>query len=132
LEGIVARLAAERRDGAAVAALGELLGKMEHAGSDTTAFVEADASFHLRIAEASGNGILMDLLKNVQSLSREWIRRVVESSDRQQSYLEHVPIFQAIAAGDSEAASVAMAAHMASASSRLRVTLQTSDRPREG
>jgi GntR family transcriptional repressor for pyruvate dehydrogenase complex len=91
----------------------------------TMDLVEADVQFHMRLAEASGNLVLRDIHASVQALLRAWIARVLASPEsRHPSYLEHVPILDAVIAGDPEAAQRAMASHMSSAAGRLLATLE--------
>ncbi|MGH2559118.1 MAG: FadR/GntR family transcriptional regulator [Thermomicrobiales bacterium] len=123
IEAVIAGLAAERRDDRDIEALRHLIERMARA-TDADGFVEADVAFHLRVAECARNTVLRDILSNVQALLRAWIRRVIASrGETGTSYLEHVPICDAIARGDSAAAAAAMEAHMASASERLRIAL---------
>lgn len=123
IEVVVARLAAERRTTAQVQAMKKVLQRMGRSGKVET-FVESDVAFHLSVAEAAQNTVLLGVLDGVQSLLRVWIRRVVaEAGETRSSYEEHVPVFSAIERGDPEAAGAAMTAHMAAASARLRATL---------
>jgi DNA-binding FadR family transcriptional regulator len=78
------------------------------------------------LAEAAGNSALRDVLASIQSLLRAWIGRVIAEGHEQSSYEEHVPIVAAVRAQDPVAASAAMDAHMHSAASRLRDTLDRS------
>jgi GntR family transcriptional regulator, transcriptional repressor for pyruvate dehydrogenase complex len=126
IEAVVAGLAAERRDDDDLAALRELLARMERQaepGGDAAAFVEADVAFHLRLAEAGRNTALRDVLAGVQALLRVWIGRVIAAGNRDLSYQEHVPILEAVERGDPAAAQAAMEAHMASAAGRLERAL---------
>ena len=125
LEVVVAGLAAERRDARALDDLRGLLAEMRESTDNPLRFVEADIGFHLRVAEAAGNVILNDMLNGVRALLRVWIRRVVEAAGRTgPSYKDHVPIFEAIERGDRAAAAAAMAAHMETASARLKATIE--------
>jgi GntR family transcriptional repressor for pyruvate dehydrogenase complex len=128
IEVVVAGLAAERRSEADLAALEACLGRMETqaALNNVAAFVDADVEYHLVLAEAARNSALRDILTSIQSLLRAWIGRVIAEGHVQSSYEEHVPIFAAVRARDSAAASAAMDAHMRSAASRLRDTLDRS------
>jgi GntR family transcriptional repressor for pyruvate dehydrogenase complex len=127
LEVAVAGLAAERRDAQALDDLRELLTTMRESSDNPLRFVEADVGFHLRVAEAAGNVVLSDMLSGVSALLRVWIRRVVEAAGRTgPSYKDHLPIFEAIERGDRAAAIAAMAAHMESASARLKATIEQS------
>lgn len=123
IEVVIAGLAARRRTDADIADLTEILERMRNAPS-VPQFVEADVQFHLRMAEAAGNSALRDIHSSVQALLRTWIARVIEASgDSMPSFKEHVPILDAVIAGDPDAARTAMAAHMSSAANRLRNTL---------
>ena len=127
IEAIIAGLAAERRDEADVDALRRQLERMGQGvglDADPAGFVEADVAFHLRLAEAAGNSALRDVLSGIQALLRAWIRRVIVAGEnRDVSYREHVPIFDAVRRGDPAAAEAAMAAHMDAAGQRLRQAL---------
>jgi GntR family transcriptional regulator, transcriptional repressor for pyruvate dehydrogenase complex len=124
LEVIVAGLAAERRDDAALADLRSLLTDMRGAMGDPDRFVAADVAFHLRVAEASGNQTLYQIMLNIRSLIQVWIARVMHAaSDYHPSLDDHVPILRAIEARDVEAARAAAAAHLERATARLTATL---------
>jgi GntR family transcriptional regulator, transcriptional repressor for pyruvate dehydrogenase complex len=127
LEIIIAGLAARRRTERDIEDLRVLLERMERT-TVSSSFVEADVAFHMRVAEASDNLVLRDIHSSVQALLRTWISRVMAAGgSREQSYLEHVPIFEAIVAGDAEAAQRAMEAHMGSAAGRLRASLENEE-----
>ncbi len=125
LELVVAGLAAERRDEAAVLILRELFAEMEAAASDPDRFVNADVAFHLRIAEATGNEVLFRMMSSISELLRDWIARVmrVEANFRP-SLAEHQAVLAAIVAGDADAARSAMLAHMDGAASRLATAIR--------
>jgi GntR family transcriptional repressor for pyruvate dehydrogenase complex len=121
LEVIVAGLAAERRDEAALTDLRQHLQDMKSAIGNADRFVAADVAFHLKVAEASGNGILYNVMSGIRTLLQVWIKRVMQAAtDFRPSYEEHVPIMAAIEAGDADAARDAMMRHMESAEGRLR------------
>ncbi|WIE79178.1 MULTISPECIES: FadR/GntR family transcriptional regulator [unclassified Curtobacterium] len=123
LEQITTLLAAERSDDAHLAQIETALHAMR-AATSTDEFVEADVAFHLAIAEASGNLVLANMLKSISSLLRVWIHRVMDAAESfEESYQEHVPVFEAIRVRDSAAAAAAMESHMARASRRLTETL---------
>jgi GntR family transcriptional repressor for pyruvate dehydrogenase complex len=131
IEVNIAGLAAQRRSDEDLAALTQLLRRMEwesREGAETAAFVDADVEFHLRLAEAAGNSALRDVLSSIQALLRAWIGRVIAEGYRDISYSEHVPILDAVRARDARAAEEAMDAHMRSAARRLQETLERSSR----
>lgn len=127
IEVDIVGLAAERRTDVDLADLRLLLETMERfsgPGADPAAFVDADVAFHLRLAEAGRNSALRAVLSGVQALLRAWISRVIASGDASEvSYQEHVPIFEAVVAGDVAAAERAMGAHMRDAAGRLERAL---------
>lgn len=127
IEADIAGLAAARRSEADVEDLRRQLGRMEQQvalDADPAAFVEADVAFHLRLAEAGGNSALRDVLNGIQALLRAWISRVILiGENRDVSFREHVPIFEAVRIGDAVAAEAAMVAHMDAAAQRLRRAL---------
>ena len=127
LEIVIAGLAARRRTEQDIADLTRILQRMDDATLPAS-FVEADVQFHMRLAEAAGNLALRDIHASVQALLRTWISRVLAAEgSREPSYLEHVPILEAIVIGDPDAAQKAMHAHMTSAAGRLRATLENED-----
>lgn len=124
IEIVIAGLAARRRTERDIEDLRALLERMDQTRTPA-AFVDADVAFHMRLAEASDNLVLRDIHSSVQALLRTWIGRVLAAEGaREPSYREHVPIFEAIVAGDPDAAERAMEAHMSSAAGRLRASLE--------
>ncbi|HET9662439.1 MAG TPA: FadR/GntR family transcriptional regulator [Thermomicrobiales bacterium] len=127
LEIVLAGLAARRRTEQDIEDMRRSLQRMKQATAGSS-FVEADVQFHMRLAEAAGNLALRDIHSSVQALLRTWIGRVLATpGSLEPSYLEHVPILDAIVAGDPRAAQGAMEAHMTSAAGRLRETLENEE-----
>jgi GntR family transcriptional regulator, transcriptional repressor for pyruvate dehydrogenase complex len=137
IEVALATLAAQRRSEEDLRDMRRLLRQMQDAGSDDE-FIEADMAFHLRLAEAAGNSVLAGILTNIRSLIQVWITRVTYAADSvAPSYQEHVPIMEAVEAGDPAAAAAAMGAHLDSAGAKLARTLEaerptSAERLREG
>ena len=126
LEVILAGYAAERRTEDDLGRLRELIDAMRQAGNDTDRYVECDIRFHLAIAEMAQNEVLAGILRNLQSLLQAWARRVLNAAGETASSLAmHVPILEAVEAGDSERARDAMTAHMDRASRRLRAAIDS-------
>jgi GntR family transcriptional regulator, transcriptional repressor for pyruvate dehydrogenase complex len=123
LEVVLAGLAARRRDENDIAELRVLLDRMRDA-TEPTEFVAADVAFHLRVAESARNSVLRSMLGGTQSLLHAWISRVIAAAgDTTQSYVEHVPVFEAIQLGSSAAARKAIRQHLDLAGARLSDTL---------
>jgi GntR family transcriptional repressor for pyruvate dehydrogenase complex len=123
LEVLVAGLAAERRTADDLAMMHEYIKAMGEA-SDTTAFVNADIMFHMRLAESASNISLLQIMASISSLLHVWIERVRTAEvDNRRSTEEHVSVLRAVEKGDPDAARAAMHAHMESATRRLLETV---------
>lgn len=124
LEVTVAGLAAERADPAAVADLQAILVDMADCGQNFERFIDKDVEFHLRLAQASDNQILSDVLVSISALLRVWGERVIPwLGETETSYDLHPAIVKAVADGDPDAARRAMTDHMEVACSNLRKTV---------
>lgn len=120
LEIYVARLAAARAVASDRAALEKALDRMQAGVDDLRGFARADLDFHHALAASAGNATLIDLLEVVRSLLQVYADRAVhDESAARVAVVEHRAVFDAIVAGDEDAAASAMAVHMATASARL-------------
>lgn len=140
IEAVTSELAAERRTEEQLEAIESALSAMRDA-TNVDEFVDADVQFHLAVANASGNSVLANMLTNISSLLHVWIHRVVEAEklaadaegeavswpEARSSFLEHVPVLDAIRQQDARAARTAMTTHMDKASRRLVQTLEEED-----
>jgi DNA-binding FadR family transcriptional regulator len=114
LEPAVARLAAER--GRPDPEIERLLAEMEHA--DRAAWNDCDRRFHRRIAELTGNPVLLELADRIAAVMDEplWQRLRDDSiavPGRATIHLaEHRMIYEAIAEGDGDAAELYAAQHL--------------------
>jgi GntR family transcriptional repressor for pyruvate dehydrogenase complex len=120
LEIYAARLAAERMSPDAAARLDAHLDDMVAHLDDLPAFVDADLQFHLELAHATGNSVLVDLLQIIRSLLRVWVDRAVHDVEHARvAIAEHTAVRDAIRSGDGDAAASAMSLHMVTAGRRL-------------
>jgi GntR family transcriptional repressor for pyruvate dehydrogenase complex len=113
LEPEIAALAAVRADYEDLAAMREAVDAMESAKRDSDAYTEADLDFHLALAEAAANPIVLSLIDSIVALLREQrlqIFRVEGGADRGQHY--HRRILEAIERHDPQGARTAMQAHL--------------------
>ncbi|MGQ4487860.1 FadR family transcriptional regulator [Streptomyces sp. 372A] len=123
LEVVVAGLAAQERDESGVALLRARLAAMRECPDEE--FPEADTAFHAALGELAGNTVLRDMLKGMRAMVQHgWVKRTGTVRPRAVAYEDHVPIYEAVARGDSEAAREAMARHMQGASRRLMEALE--------
>lgn len=141
IERVTSELAATRRTDEQLNSIEDALEAMRTAATIDD-FVDADVRFHLAVAKASGNSVLGNMLTNISSLLHVWIHRVVEAEYAKvvatheesswpsacSSFQEHVPVVEAIRAGDAAGARAAMTLHMDKASRRLVETLDEVER----
>lgn len=129
LEGILAKLAAERVTDQEIGDLRVCLTQMGAAESATD-FARADADFHLTIATAARNQVLSDILSSIKSLLHVWVLRVIRQTGERLSVIEqHQAILDAIVARSPEAAAAAMDQHMRTVTSLLRQSIATESHP---
>jgi GntR family transcriptional repressor for pyruvate dehydrogenase complex len=113
LEPEIAALAAVRATDQDLATLKEALDVMDNAGRDSDAYIEADLDFHLALAEAAANPIVLSLIDSIVVLLREQrllIFRVEGGPERGQHH--HRRILEAIERHDPQGARAAMQAHL--------------------
>ena len=113
MEPEIAAMAAERADGEDVAALRDCVAVMDGAKRDPDAFIEADLDFHLALAEAAANPIILSLIDSIVGLLREQRMGIfqVEGGPERGQY-HHKRILEAVEHRDSGGAREAMKAHM--------------------
>ncbi len=113
LEPEIAAMAATRSDAEDLASMREQVGIMDQARKDPDAFIEADLDFHLALAEAAANPIILSLIDSIVGLLREQrmgIFQVEGGPDRGQYH--HKRILEAIVHKDPVGAREAMKAHL--------------------
>jgi GntR family transcriptional repressor for pyruvate dehydrogenase complex len=113
LEPEIAALATSRVQESDLDALREQVVIMDEAKSDPDAYIEADLDFHLTLAEAAGNPIILSLIDSIVGLLREQrmgIFHVDGGPDRGQYH--HKRILEAVEHRDPIGAREAMKAHL--------------------
>ena len=113
LEPEIAALAASRVDDDAIASMREAVAVMDHAQRDPEVFIEADLDFHLALAEAAGNPLILSLIDSIVAVLRDQRMRIfkVEGGPERGQY-HHKRILDAIEHRDPQGAREAMRAHM--------------------
>lgn len=119
LERSSARLAAERADAEDLARMRERLDRMDEVGLPREAFNDCDTDFHVAIAEAAGNRLVADLTVSVRNAVRQTLLTVFHRVGDWEAVAarlraEHRAIYDAVAAGEAEAAGEAVEAHIRS------------------
>ena len=109
----IAALAATCVEEQHLAAMREAIAIMDDAQDRADAYIEADLDFHLALAEAAGNPIVLSLLDSIVGLLREQRLRVFYTDGGpERGQFHHRRILQAIEARDSNAAREAMREHL--------------------
>jgi GntR family transcriptional regulator, transcriptional repressor for pyruvate dehydrogenase complex len=113
LEPEIAALAAQRVDEEMLSAMREAIAVMDAARKDSEAFIEGDLDFHLALAEAAGNPLILSLIDSIVGLLREQRTRTyfVEGGPERGQY-HHRRILEAIEHRDAVGAREAMRAHL--------------------
>lgn len=114
-EGFAARLAAERATAEQLDGLHRMLIESSEllASGENLLLIQLDREFHKRIAQASHNPFLIDILDRLYSLSlRLWYASLGSVDRLREAVAEHWSIHEALAARDSERAEALMAEHV--------------------
>src|SRR5208282_1225336 len=106
-------LAASRADEEAIASMREAVAVMDNAKRDPDAYIEADLDFHLALAEAAANPLILSLIDSIVAVLREQRMRIfkVEGGPERGQY-HHKKILDAIEHRDPQGAREAMRAHL--------------------
>lgn len=121
LESLAARLAVERMTDRNVDQLAGYLGEMRRAAraGDAHAEAVADALFHGRIVEISGNTTLKRVWQRLEPFSRTYITLVAPGADRHRIADLHQPILDALRGRDERRAAGALNHHYTAAGAML-------------
>lgn len=113
LEPEIAALAATRAEEQQLAAMREAFQAMDRSREDPVAFIEADLDFHLALAEAAANPLILSLIDSIVGLLREQRMRIfyVEGGPERGQY-HHKRILDAVEKRDADKARNAMRAHL--------------------
>jgi GntR family transcriptional repressor for pyruvate dehydrogenase complex len=113
LEPGIAALAAERVKDEDVTAMRDAVAVMERSQKDPEAYIEADLDFHLALAEAVANPLILSLIDSIVGLLREQRMRIFNvEGGPQRGQFHHKRILEAMERRDPEMARSAMRAHL--------------------
>jgi GntR family transcriptional regulator, transcriptional repressor for pyruvate dehydrogenase complex len=91
----------------------EAVAAMDQEYDDPDAFIEADLDFHLALAEAAGNPLILSLLDSIVGLLREQRTRIFQvEGGASRGQFHHKRILEAVEKHSSEKARDAMRAHL--------------------
>jgi len=113
LEPEIAALATTRAGEEDIAAMREQVAAMDAAKGDPEAYIEADLDFHLALAEAADNAIILSLIDSIVGLLREQRMRIFQvDGGPERGQYHHKRILEAIEHRDPVGAREAMKAHL--------------------
>jgi DNA-binding FadR family transcriptional regulator len=91
----------------------EAVAAMDRGVHDREAYIEADLDFHLALAEAADNPLILALIDSIVGLLRDQRSRIFEvDGGPERGQFHHKRILEAIERRDPEAAREAMRAHL--------------------
>jgi GntR family transcriptional regulator, transcriptional repressor for pyruvate dehydrogenase complex len=113
LEPEIAALAAVRIEDQLLATMREAVAAMDRSLHDPEPYIEADLDFHLALAEAVGNPLVLSLLDSIVGLLREQRSRIFEvDGGPERGQFHHKRLLAAIERHDPNAARDSMRAHL--------------------
>jgi GntR family transcriptional regulator, transcriptional repressor for pyruvate dehydrogenase complex len=113
LEPEIAALAATRIQDSELATMREAVAVMDRSGQDPDAYIEADLDFHLALAEAAANPLILSLLDSIVGLLREHRLRIFNvPGGPARGQIHHKRILQAVEQHDTQMARDAMREHL--------------------
>ena len=113
LEPGIAALAATRVEEQHLAVMREAIAVMDGARQNPDAFIEADLDFHLALAEAAANPLILSLLDSIVGLLREQRMRIFNvDGGPERGQFHHKRILEAVESRNPEKAGEAMRAHL--------------------
>jgi len=113
LEPEIAALAATRVEEQHLATMREAFAVMDRSLQDPDAYIEADLDFHLSLAEAAANPLILSLIDSIVGLLREQRLRIFYvAGGPQRGQFHHQRILDAVQQRDPEEARAAMRAHL--------------------
>jgi DNA-binding GntR family transcriptional regulator len=123
LEGLAARLAAQRAAAEEVEDLKTILADMQRLreADDLLAVSDENAKLHRRLLDISGHETAARLIGTLNSqMVRFQYRTILLPGRSERSFAEHAEIIAAVAAGDGDRAEAAMRIHLSSVANALR------------
>ena len=125
IESELAKLAAERASEGNIEKIREALTKMKENVADISKLTYYDTKFHMEIAYASNNKLLIHTMKNVEAAFSEGVYNafhVDTAANIEQAIIFHTNILNAIERRDAAKAQELMRLHIRSVKSRLGMT----------
>jgi GntR family transcriptional regulator, transcriptional repressor for pyruvate dehydrogenase complex len=132
LEPEIAALAVPKIDQQLLATMREAVAVMDRSLHDREAYIEADLDFHLALAEAADNPMILALIDSIVGLLREQRSCIFDvDGGPERGQFHHKRILQAIEQRDAEMARAAMRAHLAQVSEDSSASVQQHARSKQ-
>jgi GntR family transcriptional regulator, transcriptional repressor for pyruvate dehydrogenase complex len=113
LEPEIAALASQRIEDQLLTTMREAVATMDRGLHDPEAYIEADLDFHLALAEAAGNPLILSLLDSIVGLLREQRMRIFAvDGGPERGQFHHKRILAAVERRDADAARELMRDHL--------------------
>jgi GntR family transcriptional repressor for pyruvate dehydrogenase complex len=113
LEPEISALAATRATEQDLVTMRDAVDVMDKAARDSDAYIEADLDFHLALAEAAGNAIVLSLIDSIVGLLREQRLRIFQiGGGAERGQFHHRRILEAVERHDPHGARTAMQEHL--------------------
>lgn len=113
LEPEIAALASRRIEDQLLTTMREAVATMDRSLHDPDAYIEADLDFHLALAEAAGNPLILSLLDSIVGLLREQRMRIFAvDGGPERGQFHHKRILAAVERRDPDAARELMRDHL--------------------
>jgi GntR family transcriptional repressor for pyruvate dehydrogenase complex len=132
LEPEIAALAAPLIEEQFLTTMREAVAAMDRSVHDREAYIEADLDFHLALAEAADNPLILALIDSIVGLLREQRSRIFEvDGGPRRGQFHHKRILRAIETRDADGAREAMRAHLEQVREDSSASLKSSARSRK-
>lgn len=120
LEVEAVRLAAERHDASDRTALEAVMAKMSEAAAEPAQASRHDVEYHVLLAQASHNSVLVHLINGMRGLLEIWITKAVNRQPVVEEIVrEHNDILRAVFSRQPDRSAASMLIHLANAAERL-------------
>ncbi len=128
LEPEIAAVAAGRVQDSDLVTMHEAVEVMDRSDKNPDAYIEADLDFHLALAEAAANPLILSLLDSIVGLLREQRMRIFRvPGGPERGQFHHKRILKAMERRDADAAREAMRAHLTQVRQDSSSTAHNSD-----
>lgn len=128
VETATAELAAQRADDADLARINDAVAQGRRVVREHLPHTEASMDFHVAVAEAAGNELLLATVRAYRDLLVQTVRDMRDVRSARTTQRAHEEILEAVRARDPEGARTLMLEHMRDFEKRLRRYLRTKER----